>query len=120
MNNKSDEFRDKVGMAIGEASMLWSEVPGGVFESVKAIKVVDDIVTLHNKEITLLKAELIEQKKHQDEECDNLLKRWREDCDLLRQIIEKQKLALMHIEGGDDNGDCEIARQCLKEVEEMK
>lgn len=33
-----------MGIAIGEASMCWSELPGGVFDSTKASALVDRIV----------------------------------------------------------------------------
>ena len=39
---------------------------------------------------------------------------------LAEKIIKIQEEALERIDGGDDNGDCEIAVQALKEVEELK
>lgn len=39
-----DELRTKLGEAIGEASMCWSEKPKGVFDSEKASKIVDKLV----------------------------------------------------------------------------
>ena len=39
-----EQFRELVGIAIGEASMCWSEVPSGVFDSTKAKELVDRIV----------------------------------------------------------------------------
>lgn len=40
-----DDLRKKLGEAIGEASMCWSETPKGVFETEKASKIVDKLVT---------------------------------------------------------------------------
>lgn len=39
-----DQFKELVGIAIGEASMCWSETPKGVFDSAKACELVDRIV----------------------------------------------------------------------------
>jgi len=39
-----EELRQKLGEAIGEASMCWSETPKGVFDSSKAEKIVDKII----------------------------------------------------------------------------
>ena len=40
-----DDLRKKLGEAIGEASMCWSETPKGVFDSERASKIVDKLVT---------------------------------------------------------------------------
>lgn len=37
--------RERIDQIIGEASMLWSETPKGVFQSVKAKELVDEIMT---------------------------------------------------------------------------
>lgn len=37
--------RERIGQIIGEASMLWSEKPKGVFYSGKASELVDEIMT---------------------------------------------------------------------------
>lgn len=39
-------IRQKVGELVGEASMCWSELPGGVFETERAKRIVDDIMKL--------------------------------------------------------------------------
>jgi hypothetical protein len=39
-----EQFRELVGIAIGEASMCWSEIPKGVFDSTKASELADRIV----------------------------------------------------------------------------
>ena len=39
-----EAIRQRVGEIIGEASMCWSETPKGVFNSDKAIKLVDEIM----------------------------------------------------------------------------
>lgn len=38
------QFRELVGIAIGEASMCWSEIPSGIFDSTRASLLVDRIV----------------------------------------------------------------------------
>lgn len=40
---QGDSFRELVGIAIGEASMCWTEIPKGVFESTRANALVDRI-----------------------------------------------------------------------------
>lgn len=37
-------LREKLGRAIGEASMLWSETPKGVFESTRGAQLLEDLV----------------------------------------------------------------------------
>jgi hypothetical protein len=39
-----NELRTKLGEAICEASMCWSETPNGIFNSKKASKIVDKLV----------------------------------------------------------------------------
>lgn len=43
------EFRELVGIGIGEASVCWDEIPTGVFESTKACAIVDRIVAAYEK-----------------------------------------------------------------------
>ena len=43
------KFRELVGIAIGEASMCWSEVPSGVFDSERASRIVDKLVAEYEK-----------------------------------------------------------------------
>jgi len=43
------EFRELVGVAIGEASMAWGMHPTGVFDSVKCSQLVDQIVAARPK-----------------------------------------------------------------------
>lgn len=38
------EFRELIGIAIGEASMCWTETPQGVFDSTRASAIVDRIL----------------------------------------------------------------------------
>jgi len=40
-----EELRTKLGEAIGEVSMCWSETPKGVFDSERASKIVDRLVS---------------------------------------------------------------------------
>ena len=44
MNEENEKLRELVFMAIGEASMCWSEVPSGVFESTRAKKIGDKLM----------------------------------------------------------------------------
>ena len=37
--------RERIAQIIGEASMLWSEVPKGVFDSTRALELVDEVMT---------------------------------------------------------------------------
>ena len=46
---KMSKFRELVGIAIGEASMCWSETPSGVFDSERASAIVDRIVAEFEK-----------------------------------------------------------------------
>ncbi len=39
-----EEFREIVGIAIGEASVAWSELPKGVFNWDKSVELIDRIV----------------------------------------------------------------------------
>lgn len=41
---KLEHTRQRIAEIIGEASMLWSETPTGVFQSDKAITLVDEIM----------------------------------------------------------------------------
>ena len=51
------EWRSKVCELVGEASMCWTELPQGVFESERAKRIVDDIMLILAKQ----------QEEHQDE-----------------------------------------------------
>lgn len=42
--DKNKSFREVVGETIGEASMCWSETPTGVFDSERAVKLVDRVM----------------------------------------------------------------------------
>ena len=44
------EWGSKIGELVGEASMCWSELPGGVFESERAKRIVDDIMLILAKQ----------------------------------------------------------------------
>ena len=44
MNEENEKLRELVFMAIGEASMCWSEVPSGIFESTRAKKIGDKLM----------------------------------------------------------------------------
>ncbi len=46
-------FRDLVGEAIGEASVCWSELPHGVFNSTRAEELVDIICTAVDRKTQL-------------------------------------------------------------------
>lgn len=39
------ELRELIGEAIGEASMCWSETPKGVFDSTRAKKIADNLLS---------------------------------------------------------------------------
>ena len=39
-----DTLSEKVHQAIGEASMCWSEIPKGVFNSTRAIEIADELI----------------------------------------------------------------------------
>lgn len=45
---KRDIFMDKVGEALSEASMAWSETPKGVFDSDRCCELIHDIVEIHD------------------------------------------------------------------------
>lgn len=47
------KFRELVGIAIGEASMCWSEIPSGVFNSTKAKELVDRICAYRDRKLEL-------------------------------------------------------------------
>lgn len=38
-----EQMREKIGMAIGAASMCWIPIPSGVFDSSKAKEIADDL-----------------------------------------------------------------------------
>lgn len=40
------DIREEVYMAIGEASMCWSEIPSGVFNSTRASQIAERILNL--------------------------------------------------------------------------
>ncbi len=52
--NKKETLSELIGIALGEASMCWSEIPKGVFDPGEAIKIqkklIDDIERLNNIE----------------------------------------------------------------------
>lgn len=48
-----ETFQELVMQAMGEASVCWSELPQGVFDSTQAIKIAEKIVEWHNKELIL-------------------------------------------------------------------
>lgn len=47
------KFRELVGIAIGEASMCWSEMPSGVFDSTRAKEIVDRICAYKDRKAEL-------------------------------------------------------------------
>lgn len=53
------DFRDTVMEGIGEASMCWTETPGGTYESDYAISIGEKIIKAHNKEQEYLRSELV-------------------------------------------------------------
>lgn len=42
-----DNFEELVGIAIGEASMCWSETPKGVFDSTRAAEIAAKLTNAH-------------------------------------------------------------------------
>jgi hypothetical protein len=42
----NDTIREAVYMAVGEASMCWSEIPNGVFDSTRASKIAESILAI--------------------------------------------------------------------------
>lgn len=56
------QIEEKIGIAIGEASMCWSETPKGVFDSTNAKRVADNLSKDIMKKIT----QLIEELKEED------------------------------------------------------
>lgn len=54
------EFRELVGIAIGEASMCWGESPKGVFESTRAAEIAKRIVEAHIAEAQRLRINNVE------------------------------------------------------------
>jgi hypothetical protein len=49
-NLEKEDYKRKIGEAIGEASMCWSETPRGIFNSERAGKIVDELVKIIEKE----------------------------------------------------------------------
>ena len=43
---KFEEWKETIGTTIGEASMLWDELPKGVFESTRAIELNNRLIAL--------------------------------------------------------------------------
>jgi hypothetical protein len=39
---KLDEIKEIIGLAIGEGSMCWSEIPKGIFDSKKASNIINE------------------------------------------------------------------------------
>lgn len=44
-----EKFKEIVGIAIGEASVCWSEVPKGIFNSDRAIEICERIIKAHKE-----------------------------------------------------------------------
>lgn len=42
----NDKIREQVFMAVGEASMCWSETPNGVFDSTRASQIAERILNM--------------------------------------------------------------------------
>jgi hypothetical protein len=42
----NDKIREQVFMAVGEASMCWSETPSGVFDSTRASQIAERILNM--------------------------------------------------------------------------
>lgn len=53
MEVKEQSLREVIGIAIGEASMCWSEMPSGVFDSTKAGLLVDRILNAIDRKTEL-------------------------------------------------------------------
>lgn len=45
----NDELTELIGTKIGEASMCWDQVPGGVFDSQRAKEIVEEILSAINQ-----------------------------------------------------------------------
>lgn len=77
--SEAKSFRQIVGEAIGEASMCWSEIPTGVFESTRASAIVDKIFDAFHLEAGMnvtrwvnLKAELQSEREKLATACELL------------------------------------------------
>lgn len=49
-----DQFREQLGIALGEASVAWSELPGGVFDSTKCAAIVDRLCAAMDSHFAVL------------------------------------------------------------------
>ena len=54
----ANKFKELVYQTVGEASMCWSELPGGVFDSTKAKELADRLIREHEAELDFLANEL--------------------------------------------------------------
>lgn len=80
------EFRETVGQAIGRASVAWSELPGGVFDSTTCCELVDGVVAAYEAELAALKAER-DQYKHEFKMLQAGVERVTKERDKLKQDL---------------------------------
>lgn len=58
-----EKFEEQIFQAIGRASMCWSEIPTGIYDSTEATKIGSDLVTLLQTEIAKRNNETVRQLK---------------------------------------------------------
>lgn len=61
---ESDKWREELGEIIGEASMCWKEIPTGVFDSDRAVKLIDRLESLLSEERNKAKEELMSERSN--------------------------------------------------------
>lgn len=104
---KKAKLREVLGLMIGEASMLWSETPKGIFESTKGIELLEstlsDIIALDihdiikcDQENRLLKSKLEKSKEKLQSILDEKWILLKSDQD---RLLNKVSEALKEIEG---------------------
>ena len=92
MSKELDWFRDKVGTTIGEASMLWSEIPHGVFNSTKAQLLSERL--LNDYEALLTKISLLKQDYESLKRSRSVLFETAENIMELNHTVNKEKYDL--------------------------
>lgn len=89
MSKELDWFRAKVGTTIGEASMCWSEIPHGVFNSTKAQLLSERL--LNDYEALLIKISLLKQDYESLKRSRSVLFETAENIMELNHTVNKEK-----------------------------
>jgi hypothetical protein len=90
MNNQDKEFSELVGEALGRASVAWSELPTGIFDSNTCCALHREIMNAHDSLIKKIKdKEELEKERERSEILFEAVKKCNDDHWFMINLIER-------------------------------